>query len=155
MKLTPYHHENPFRLLKDFGTEIDKFFESPFGGLSKKDSDIAIPSLDISEDKNNIYVDADLPGFAQKDVKVKMKRDNLVINAEKESKKEEDLSAGRAEKKNYYHCERYQGSFYREVALPQAVDAEKISAKYKNGVLKVTLPKKEEEKEKEISINVE
>ncbi|MCF7869772.1 MAG: Hsp20/alpha crystallin family protein [Candidatus Omnitrophica bacterium] len=65
------------------------------------------------------------------------------------------LTNGRAEKKNYYHCERYQGSFYREVALPQEVDAEEISAKYKNCVLKVTLPKKEEEKEKEISINVE
>lgn len=148
MKLMPYRHEDPFRLLKDFGTEIDKFFESPFKGLSKKDSEIAIPSLDISEDKNNIYVDADLPGFDQKDIKVKMKRDSLVISAEKESKKEE-------EKKNYYHCERYQGSFYREVSLPQAVDAGRISAKYKNGVLKVTLPKKEEEKEKEIAINVE
>jgi HSP20 family protein len=148
MKLTPYRHEDPFRLLKDFGTEIDKFFESPFKGLSKKDSEIAIPSLDISEDKNNIYVDADLPGFDQKDIKVKMKRDSLVISAGKESKKEE-------EKKNYYHCERYQGSFYREVSLPQAVDAGRISAKYKNGVLKVTLPKKEEEKEKEISIDLE
>jgi HSP20 family protein len=148
MKLTPYRHEDPFRLLKDFGTEIDKFFESPFKGLSKKDSETAMPLLDISEDKNNIYVDADLPGFEQKDVKVKMKRDNLVISAETESKKED-------EKKNYYHCERYQGSFYREVSLSQAVDAERISAKYKNGVLKVTLPKKEEEKEKEISIDVE
>lgn len=148
MKLTPHRREDPFRLLRDFGSEIEKFFESPFGSLTKEDTQILAPSVDISEDKSNIYVDANLPGFEQKDVKVRMKKDALVINAERQDQKEE-------KKKNYYRCERYQGSFYREVDLPQAVEAEKIKAKYKSGVLKVTLPKKEEEKEKEISINVE
>ncbi|MCF7873384.1 MAG: Hsp20/alpha crystallin family protein [Candidatus Omnitrophica bacterium] len=147
MKLAPYHQDDPFRLLRDFGKEIDSFFESPFKGITKKDADFALPSLDISEDKDNIYVDADLPGFEQKDVKVKMKKDSLVISASKDDKSEE-------KKKNYYHCERYQGSFYREVALPQAINDKNIKASYKNGVLKVTLPKSKEEKEKEISIDV-
>ena len=57
-------------------------------------------------------------------------------------------------KKNYYRAERYQGSFYRNVELPVNVDTAKIKANYNNGVLKVILPKKEEDKEKEIKIDV-
>jgi HSP20 family protein len=148
MKLTPYHHDDPFQLLREFGNEIDSFFESPFKNLRKKGTDLAMPSLDISEDEKNVYVDANLPDFDQKDIKVRMKKDNLVISAQKEDKKEE-------KKKNFYRCERYQGNFYREVSSPQAVDAKGIKAKYTKGVLKVSLPKKEEAKEKEISIDVE
>ncbi len=148
MKLTPYHRDDPFKLLREFGNEIDSFFESPFKSLREKGTDLAMPSVDISEDENNVYVDANLPDFDQKDIKVRMKKDNLVISAQKEDKKEE-------KKKNFYRCERYQGSFYREVGLPQAVDAQGIKAKYNKGVLKVILPKKEEEKEKEVSIDVE
>lgn len=148
MKIIPYHREDPFKLLRDFGSEIEKFFEAPFRNVGEDEKRILAPSLDISEDKSNIYVEADLPGFDQKDVKVKVRRDALVISAEKQEKKEE-------KKKNYYRCERYQGSFYREAPLPLSVDAEKIKAQYRSGVLKVTLPKKEEEKEKEISVDVE
>lgn len=148
MRLTPYRREDPFRLLRDFGSEIERFFESPFGALTKEDAQVLAPSVDVSEDKNNIYVEANLPGFEQKDVKVKMKKDAVVITADREEKKEE-------KKKNYHRCERYQGSFYREIGLPQSVDGQKIKAKYKNGVLKIELPKKGEEAEKEISINVE
>ncbi len=148
MRIIPYRREDPFKLLHDFGTEIEKFFEPTFGGLTKEDSQILAPSVDISEDKGNIYVEANLPGFEQKDVKVKMKGDSLVLSANREEKKEE-------KKKNYYRCERYQGNFYREIKLPQTVDAQGIKAKYKSGVLNVTLPKREEEQGKEISVDVE
>ncbi len=154
MKLTPYRREDPFRLLRDFGSEIERFFESPFGAL-KEETQVLAPSLDLSEDKDNIYVEANLPGFEQKDVKLKMSGDALVLSAQRESEKKESLPAGKGKKKTYYRCERHQGSFYREINLPQAVDAQKIKAKYKNGVLKVTLPKKEREKEKEISVDLE
>ena len=106
------------------------------------------PSVDVWDGKDNIYVEADISGVEQKDINVNLKDNTLTISAKKEEAKEE-------KKKNYYRSERYQGSFYRAMQLPSSVDESKIKANYKNGVLKLTLPKKEKDKAKEIKINVE
>jgi len=139
--------ENPFSILDDLHQEINKLFDISFDRFPGQSNETLAPRLDISEDEANIYVDADMPGFDQKDINVKMKGDTLVISAQKEQKKEE-------KKKNYYRCERFQGNFYRALIIPKNVDVKKINAKHEKGVLSVTLPKKEEEKEKEININV-
>ncbi len=146
MKLVRYR-DNPWKALEDLQNEINKLFDFSFGKFPAT-SEIFAPSVDVYEDKDNIYVEADLPGFEQKDINLALKGDVLTISAQKEEKKEE-------KKKNYYRCERFQGKFYREVDLPASVEASKIKAVYKNGVLKITLPKKEEDKEKEIKIDVE
>ncbi len=148
MKLIPYGSRDPFRALTIFQEEMNKLFDTLFSKPFSWQKEILAPSVDVSEDEDNIYVEADIPGMEPKDIKVKMKGNSLVISAKKEATKEE-------KKKNYYHSERFQGSFYRELDLPSSVDASKIKATHKNGVLKVILPKKEEEKGKEIEVTVE
>ena len=148
MALMKYKRDDPFRALEALHDEINKLFNFSWGRFPTLREEILAPSVDVWEDKDNIYVEADIPGFEQKDISLNLKGDTLIISAKKEETKEE-------KKKNYYRCERYQGSFYREVILPSNIDASKIKAGYKNGVLKVTLPKKEEEKGKEIKIEVE
>jgi HSP20 family protein len=148
MALIRYRRDDPWKMLETLQEEINRLFDFSFGKLPALKEETLSPSVDVWEDKDNIYVEADLPGFEQKDIKVSIKSDSLSISAKKEETKEE-------KKKNYYRCERFQGSFYRELDLPSSVDTSKIKANYKNGVLKITLPKIEKEKEKEINIEVE
>lgn len=146
MRLIRYR-DNPLSLFDDLHREIDKLFDAGTGSFPSLADETLAPRLDISEDQSNVYVDADLPGFDQKDISVTMKGSSLTISAKKEKIDEK-------KKKNYYRCERFQGNFYRALTVPKSVDASKIKAEHKSGVLHLTLPKKEEEKEKEISINV-
>lgn len=148
MALIPYREREPWKVLTTLQDEMDKIFSSWFGKVPSLRREAFTPSVDVSEDKDNIYVEADLPGMQRKDINIKMSGNSLVISAKKEEAKEE-------KKKNYYCCERYQGNFYRLMDLPSSVNVSKISAMYKDGVLKVALPKKEEEKEKEVKIDVE
>lgn len=148
MALMRYRGTDPWRALETLQDEINKLFKFSFGRFPTLGEEVLSPTLDLWEDKDNIYVEADLPGLEQKDINLKIRGGSLVISAKKETKKEE-------REKNYYRCERFQGSFYREVELPTSVDPTKIKATYKKGVLRVELPKKEEEKEKEIKIEVE
>jgi len=148
MALIRYRRGDPWKMLEALQEEINKLFDFSFRKVPASKEETFSPSVDIWEDKDNIYIEADLPGFEQKDVKVSIKGEALIISAKKEETKEE-------KKKNYYRCERFQGSFWRQLDLPSSVDTSKIKANYKNGVLKITLPKVEREKEKEIDIEVE
>ncbi|MCD6539102.1 MAG: Hsp20/alpha crystallin family protein [Candidatus Omnitrophica bacterium] len=147
MKLVRWS-DNPWRALEQLQDEINRLFDFSIGRFPQELGTVYAPSVDVSEDKDNIYVEADLPGLEQKDINITLRRDSLCISAKREEKKEE-------KRKNYHRIERASRNFYREIALPSTVDADKIKAVYRNGVLKVTLPKKEEEKEKEIKIDVE
>ncbi|MCM8826060.1 MAG: Hsp20/alpha crystallin family protein [Candidatus Omnitrophica bacterium] len=126
---------------------MNRLFDFSLAKLPK-DKDVIAPAVDVYEDNENIYVETDLPGFEQKDIKLSIKGDNLVISAGREEKKE-------IKKDNYHRLERFHGEFQRVVNLNKKIDSTKIKANYKNGVLKVILPKKEEEKSKEIEIKVE
>jgi HSP20 family protein len=106
------------------------------------------PSLDVSETKNNIVVKAEAPGVDPKDIDISLMGDVLTIKGEKRQEKEE-------KDQNYHRVERSYGVFTRSVRLPQEVQSDKIEASYKNGILKITLPKSEEAKKKEIKIKVE
>lgn len=97
------------------------------------------PSVDVSEDEKSVEVTAELPGLEEKDVKVALSNGILTISGEKKEEKEE-------KKKNYYRSERHYGSFQRSLALPCEVEEEKVEAKFKKGILTVTLPKSEEAK---------
>jgi HSP20 family protein len=98
------------------------------------------PSVNISEDDSSYHVEAELPGLAEKDVEVSLANDILTIKGEKKDEKEE-------KSKHYVRRERVYGSFERQFTLPAEVDAEKIDAQFKNGILTVELPKSKKAKE--------
>ena len=95
----------------------------------------ATPVVDIAESEKAYELTAELPGMDEKNVEVKVANGNLIIKGEKQEEKEE-------KKKNYYMRERNFGSFERRFELPEGVDADKIEASFKKGVLMLTLPKK-------------
>jgi len=103
--------------------------------------------VDISETKDNFVVKAELPGLEAKDVNVSISGDILTIKGEKKAEEEE-------KDEHYHRIERYSGSFQRVFQLPIGVKGDKIEATFDKGVLKVTLPKVEEAKKKEIEVKV-
>jgi HSP20 family protein len=107
----------------------------------------AAPAVDITESDKAYEISAELPGLDEKNVEVKVVNDNLLIKGEKQEEKEE-------KKKDYYLHERQFGSFERCFEVPEGVDADKIEASFKKGVLTVTLPKKPEAQKPEKKIEV-
>ena len=103
------------------------------------------PSVDIFENDNEIVFKAELPGMNPKDIEVKLENSVLMLKGERRFEKE-------TKEENYHRIEREYGNFSRSFALPSAVEGDKVTAEYKDGVLKVTLPKKEEIKPKPIKI---
>ena len=143
----------PSNEVVNFDKRIRQFFDdfnAPFCGNWMNfdfNTSMFTPRVDVTEDNENLYVEADIPGVDKKDVKVSVVGDVLTISGEK--KKE-----SRDEKKNYYRIERTSGSFSRSFTLPSEIHSDKIAAEFKDGVLKITLPKTEEAKvvEKQIEI---
>lgn len=107
----------------------------------------AAPAVDIVEKDNFFEVVAELPGMDEKAVEVKYSDNTLTIKGEKQEEKEE-------KKKDYYLHERHFGSFERCFRVPEGVDADKIEAMFKGGVLTVKLPKKPEVKKSEKKIEI-
>jgi len=105
------------------------------------------PAVDICENENNIVLKAELPGVDPKDVEVRVEDNTLYLKGERKFEKD-------TKEENYHRIERSYGSFARSFALPNSIDAEKVAAEYKDGLLTLTLPKREETKPKTIKINV-
>ncbi|KAB2831966.1 MAG: Hsp20/alpha crystallin family protein, partial [Candidatus Brocadia sp.] len=105
------------------------------------------PPLDLSETADKVTVKEEIPGMDPKEVDISIQGDTLIIKGEKKEEKEE-------KGKNYYRMERRYGSFARVVDLPASVDTNKVTAECKNGVLEITMQKKEEVKPKQISVKV-
>jgi HSP20 family protein len=106
-----------------------------------------MPAVDIHETEDGYVVKADLPGIKKEDIQIDLKDSTLTLKGEK--KFEQKVS-----KDNYIRTERAYGTFVRSFTLPHNVDSEKIKASYKDGVLELTLPKKEEAKPKQIKVEV-
>lgn len=106
-----------------------------------------IPAVDVYQDKDNVYVESPLAGINPKDVSVSVENDILTIEGKSEKKSEVD-------EKNYYRKEIRTGGFHRAIALPASVNNEKVSAEFKNGILKVILPKEERVKPKAIEVKI-
>jgi HSP20 family protein len=105
------------------------------------------PAVDIAEKDNEYEITAELPGLDEKNIEVKFADGLLTIKGEKREEKEE-------KRKDYYLSERRFGTFHRSFQVPDGVDADKIAASFKNGVLTVTLPKSAEAQKKEKKIPV-
>lgn len=105
------------------------------------------PSVDITEDEKEYTVTVDLPQIAKDDVKVVVENDTLIIKGER--KREEEHKD-----KKVHRIERSYGSFHRSFSLPEDADGNAVSANFKEGVLRVSLPKSEEKKPKHIEVQV-
>lgn len=105
------------------------------------------PKVDIVEEKDHYLLRADLPGMDKKDVSVVVEKDSLRIEGHKKEEKKK-------EKGRYSHFERTYGQFSRSFVLPDEVNAEKIEASMKNGVLELRLPKREEARRKSIEVKI-
>ena len=105
------------------------------------------PSVDIFEDDDKLVLSVEVPGVDKKDIKINVENNVLSISGERKFEQEE-------KKDNFRRIERRYGSFYRSFTLPRAVDTEKIEATTKNGVLEITLPKREEAKPRQIEVSV-
>lgn len=146
MELSPWR---PFGELSPFRKEMDRLWnrflgETPF---ARTFNEMWSPSVDISETKDDFVVKAELPGLEAKDVNVSISGNVLTIKGEKKAEEEE-------KDEHYHRVERYSGSFQRVFQLPSGVKADKVEANFDKGVLKVTLPKVEEAKKKEIEVKV-
>jgi HSP20 family protein len=103
------------------------------------------PAVDITEEEDHFLIKADLPGVDEKDIEVKVHDGVLLLSGKREETREEE--------EGYSYRERRSGSFCRQFRLGRNVDAEKIEAAYKKGVLEVKLPKKEEAKPRQIAVS--
>ena len=137
------NHHTPERVDR----ELDRFFGNWFAPFEVfRTDEVLAPSLDVEETENEVVVKAELPGLTDKDIDVSVVDDTLTIKGEKKHDKEE-------KGKHYHLVERRYGSFQRCVRLPSSVNSKKASARFKDGVLEITLPKSEEAKPKKIEIN--
>nr|HDN00568.1 Hsp20/alpha crystallin family protein [Deltaproteobacteria bacterium] len=142
-EVTPWR---PLRELSNLRREMDDLWRNLTGEkefLPMKGE--WMPAVDVSETKDSLIVKAEIPGMESKDIDISLSGDLLTIKGEKKQKTEE-------KKENYHRIETRYGAFSRTIRVPVPVNSEKIKASYDNGVLKITLPKKEEVKAKQIEI---
>ena len=125
-----------FNLREDFDDIIKDFF-SGFSNVSASRG--VYPLLDIKEDKEKYTIGIEIPGVDKKDLKISVEKDKLIVRGEKREEK-------KREEESYLRVERSYGNFMRSVSLPTGVDQSKITAKYNDGVLRITLPKTEKGK---------
>jgi len=105
------------------------------------------PAVDVFEDKENVRVRAELPGLKKNDIELSVQGDTLIIKGERKQENE-------GKKENYHRKERVYGQFHRVIGLPVSVKANEVKATYKDGILGVMLPKKEEAKARQIQVEV-
>jgi HSP20 family protein len=145
MSITRY---DPFRDLRSLQDEVNRLFSTNIGrgfgdeGLSRG---AWMPSVDIFENKDSIVLEAELPGMNREDFELTVENNVLSLRGERRFEKKDEAD-------NYHRVERAYGSFTRSFTLPQTVSAENAAADYKNGVLRVTLQKREEVKARRIEI---
>jgi HSP20 family protein len=131
---------------RDFNRLFREAF-SPLFGEAELSTRSWAPPVDIYETENDIILKAELPGVDPKDVEVRVEDNNLYLKGERKFEKE-------VKEQNYHRVERSYGSFARSFSLPNSINADKVKAEYKDGLLTLTMPKREEAKPKTIKIDV-
>ncbi|MCK9557181.1 MAG: Hsp20/alpha crystallin family protein [Candidatus Cloacimonetes bacterium] len=144
MKLVPYRRMNEIRPMSNMLSLFDDFFNRVYEDESSDDNFRAM-AMDISEQDKEYKILANLPGFKKENVNISVHDNQLLIEAVCEDKKEE-------QKGTMYRCERFNGSYRRNLNLPENADISAISAKMEDGVLYLNIPKKEPTPKKEIEI---
>jgi HSP20 family protein len=134
---------------KNFQSQLHRFFE-PFARVAEDEDLVSgnwVPAVDVAETQEKILVRAELPGVKQDQIQIEFENGLLTLRGERRLEKQDGVTLHRVE------CT--YGSFSRSFTLPRTVDAEKISAAYRDGVLEIEVPKKEEAKPKQIRIAVQ
>lgn len=145
---------SPMSDLQMANSQLNRLFDDAFRGWSLTNGQEApltgawIPPVDVMEDKDQVLINAELPGVKPEDVRISMENNLLTIRGEKHQNAEQTSE-------RVHRYERSYGVFERAFTVPSTVDAERISARYEHGVLTVTLPKAEKAKARQISIQVQ
>lgn len=138
----------PFRGLANLQDQFNRIFNDSIRNDSDESPVTAwAPAVDIYETPNELVVKADLPDVEEKDIDVRVENNLLTIRGERKLEKSVPVE-------NYLRVERTYGSSHRSFSLPNTVNPEAIAAEYKNGVLTVTLPKREESKPRQVKVTV-
>jgi len=153
MSLTRYQYPQtttwtPFDRLASLRDEMDRIFDFAW---PTRDSGLFSgwsPTLDVHDEKDNFVVHVELPGMKKEDISLSLHDGVLTVSGERKEERE------RSEEGQTFRSERYFGKFQRSVTLPALVDASKVAASYKDGILTVHLPKSEEAKPKQIAVSV-
>jgi HSP20 family protein len=141
----------PFRDLVTSQDRFNRLFNDTFSRAFEDEGTLSTrgwnPAVDIYETDHNVTLKAELPGIDPKDVDIRVEDGTLHLSGERKFEKE-------VKEENYHRVERTYGSFTRSFALPRSVDPDKVTAEYKDGVLTLTVPKKEEAKPKTIKVQL-
>ena len=133
---------DPFHGLRLFEDAVTRLMSEPRANRPWS------PAVDIFETEDELKLKADLPDVKIEDIDVRVENQTLTIRGQRKFEKEENV-------KGYHRIERSYGEFVRSFAVPSTVDTEKVQADYKNGVLTVTLPKKEAAKPRQVKVAVQ
>ncbi len=139
--------DSPFNELDLLQSEINRLFDNDLFG-SRQSVAGAAPLVDFAEDQDTFYLYMDLPGVDKKDIDITISRNVLIIKGEKKALKDVD-------EEKVYHNEIWYGTFERSISLPDTADDGKITAELKNGVLVVTIAKKDSVKPRQITIKTQ
>jgi len=145
IKYGPFQNET-----EDFPVGLRVFQDSLSRLFSEPASRPWSPAVDISETENDLILKADIPDIDPKNVGIQLENGTLTLRGERKFEQEQKNGG----QKGFHRIERSYGTFVRAFSLPDTVDSEKVKADYKNGVLTVTLPKKEVAKPKTINVEI-
>jgi HSP20 family protein len=142
---------DPFREMGTLQDRMNRLFDEVWGRGRREDESVTgnwMPSVDVKETKDALQIFTELPGVDPKDVEVTVESGVLTLKGQRNFEKA-------VEGESYHRVERAYGTFERSFTLPTNVDADRIQATYKHGVLQLSLPKREEAKPKSIAIKIQ
>lgn len=137
----------PLEELERLRKEMDRLFESVMGRRPWPISGRVFPPVNITEDKDAYYIRAELPGVKPEDIELSVEQDTVILGGERKAEELKDVT--------YHRREREMGKFRRAIRLPGAFNPDKVEARFKNGILTITLPKSEEAKPRKIAVKAE
>ena len=141
---------NPYGEMTSMKNRINRMFSDPFWFPRRMDDDADIgmwnPAVDLYEQDDHFVIKAELPGVDKKDISIDLKDRVLTLSGERSYENE-------AKEENYYRRERSFGKFQRAFTLPADVDSDKIKAEFRDGLLRIEVPKPEHQKPKQVTIH--
>lgn len=138
--------ENPFAEFDQLRREMLRVFDTVAGGDSARELSAGVfPPMNVTQDDNNFYLRAEVPGIKAKDLSISALRNRISISGKREIPQEN-------ERTSYHRKERAEGAFNRTITLPSEVASDRIEARTSDGILTLTLPKAEETKPRQIAV---
>jgi HSP20 family protein len=143
-------------VLENALSDFDRYMESFFGDNFVNPTDRVfnrVPAVDVRENEKGYILEADLPGFDEKDIEIRLDGNNLIISSRKAEEKNSESGTAGGQEGNYLIRERRYASFSRSFRLPENANPEAISASFKNGILSLEIGKRAEAQQRVIQIS--